>query len=100
MIDLDLSKCESIPIHMLNENSTAKIHQANVIFARDNASRTVALIYGQHVLDEIAAAGKARNLAGLVVELNMSTADLDQLLALVQSVKGKHDFQYMIEGLR
>jgi hypothetical protein len=75
-----------------NNDPRPAVHRADIIFGVDVVSEREFLVYGKETLDRILSTGKAENCAVLKVELDQNTDDLEKLIALVQVVKGRHDY--------
>jgi hypothetical protein len=91
-----------IPIHGLfgtrcgpnPEINTHRImNEAELIFGIDIMSSREFLIYGRDLLHEIANSGATRNVSVVAVELDQDSDELETLIALVQVLKGKDDYQ-------
>jgi hypothetical protein len=64
-----------------------------VIFGVDVMTEHQFLVYGRDVLKEIMDTGKGRSLRVLRIGLDQETEELEKLLALVELVRGRHDYQ-------
>jgi hypothetical protein len=74
-------------------DSRQELRDADVILGMDVMSRSVFLIYGQDVLEDLARTGEARHLRVLRIGLDQETEELERLVALVETVKGRHDYR-------
>jgi hypothetical protein len=70
----------------------AALHAAAVIIGVDVMSGREFLVYGRPLLEEIQKSGMPRPLAVFKVGLDEDTDELEKLIALVQVVKGRHDY--------
>ncbi len=68
------------------------LHQAEVIFGVDHMSGRQFLVYGRALLESIVESGVTRSLYTLRIGIDQETKELEQLLALMQVIKGKHDY--------
>ena len=68
------------------------IEDAEVIIGIDRVTQKEFLIYGRERLQEISRTAEARGVNFLQIEFDQRTDDLEKLLALVQFVKGRHDY--------
>ena len=68
------------------------IEDAEVIIGIDRLTQKEFLIYGRERLQEIARSAEARGVNFLQIEFDQRTDDLEKLLALVNFVKGRHDY--------
>jgi hypothetical protein len=96
---------QTIPIHALlaedgiNPNEDLDRHprdivsSADVVLAQDVMSGRQALVYGRTLLETIAAGKLVDGVEVLAVELDMDSTELETLVALVQVVKGRDDYQ-------
>jgi hypothetical protein len=91
-----------IPIHALfgtrfgpNPDLDARetMKQADMIFGIDVMTGDEFLFYGRDLLNEIAKSGVTRQVAVVAIELDLETEELEMLAALVQVIKGKHDYR-------
>ena len=69
------------------------IAEVEMIFGRDVMTGNLFVVYGRELLSEIAGSGVARSSTGVIIELDQKTKELEKLLALVQALKGKHDYE-------
>jgi hypothetical protein len=79
------------PNHEINAHRI--MNEAELIFGTDVMSGRAFLVYGRDLLQEIANSGATRNLSVVAVELDQDTDELETLIALVQVLKGKDDYQ-------
>ena len=96
---------KTISIHALfaadsiNPNESLDVHprelvaSADVILGVDVISQHEALFFGRRTLEQVAADTQSRKVSVLKVELDMDTDEVERLAALVQVVKGHHDYQ-------
>lgn len=70
------------------------IQAADVILGMDVMTRGTFIVYGREFLKEQSDGGGDPQIAAIVkVELDQDSDELASLLALVESVKGRHEFQ-------
>jgi len=70
------------------------LQAADVILGMDVMTRGTFIVYGRDFLADVSNARKDAQIAALVkVELDQDSDELAQLLSLVNSVKGRHEFQ-------
>ena len=69
------------------------VYSADLIFGVDVMSRKQFLVYGQPTLRRIIKTGKSEHCRVLRIELDRETDELERLCAVVQAVKGRHDYQ-------
>lgn len=89
-----------LPIHALTDigcegkETTPRdiIAAADIIIGRDIMTQHTFCVYGRGLLTEIANGGEV-NANVLMVELDQPTSELEYLLAAVQVVKGKDEYQ-------
>lgn len=74
-------------------NPAKEIRSASLIFVRDVMTRKEYLVYGRKTLKRVARQGKEETVRTLVVELDYDTDELEKLLALVQVLRGRHDYE-------
>jgi hypothetical protein len=76
-------------------NARLALTSADLIFGVDVMSRHEFLVYGRDALDRIARTGVEEDLRVLAIELDQDEGsdELEQLIALVEVVKGKHDYR-------
>ena len=67
--------------------------QAQIIWGRDVMTRHQFLVYGRKAIQRVASSGKIQPLPAVMIEIDQETDELEKLLALVQVVKGKHDYE-------
>jgi hypothetical protein len=70
------------------------IREADVILGADVRSGCQFLLYGRNALEEDACADSARPLRVFYVSLDRTSDELASLVALVQSIKGRHDYRH------
>jgi hypothetical protein len=70
------------------------IQAADVILGMDVMTRGTFIVYGREFLNELSDGRRNPQIAAIVkVELDRDSDELPKLLALVESVKGRHEFQ-------
>lgn len=69
------------------------LNEADIVFGVDRMSGREFLVYGADALRHVIDTGKSMSLYLLFIELDHETDDLERLLALMEVVKGKHDYQ-------
>jgi hypothetical protein len=69
------------------------LHGADIIFGVDIMSGHEFIVFGRDVLEEIARSGQSRRLRVLYIGIDQETEELEKLLAMVQVVKGRDDYQ-------
>jgi hypothetical protein len=69
------------------------LREADVIIGVDVTSGHQFPVYGRAAFERIARTGQTEWLRITLVPLNQETGDLERLLAVVQAVKGHHDYQ-------
>jgi hypothetical protein len=74
-------------------DSTAVLREADVILGVDVVSRHEFLVYGQALIEDMIKSGRVRPGRVLKIELDQATDELEKLVALVELVKGSHDYQ-------
>jgi len=67
--------------------------EADVIFGVDVMTCNRFLVYGRDALKRIARIGLSEDLAVVVIELDQESEELEKLIALVEVLKGKHDYR-------
>jgi hypothetical protein len=72
------------------------VDEADVVLALDVMTQGEHLVFGRGVLAELAVSGEERELCVLIISLDQDTDELANLSALVETVKGHHD--YLAEG--
>ena len=89
-----------VPFHALMGwgfgDPDALVGRADLVLAVDVMTRRELLVYGQTALFPVEFGGEAAHLAVLAVELDLDTAEVDALAALVELVKGDHDLPWEI----
>lgn len=65
---------------------------ADLILGRDVGSGHEFLVYGRPALEEVSRSGRPRPFRIAVVEVDMETDELELLLALVEVLRGRHDY--------
>ena len=90
----------TVPFHALMGwgfgDPDAVVGRADLVLAVDVMTRRELLVYGQAALFPVEFAGGAADLAVLAVELDLDTAEVNALAALVELVKGDHDLPWEI----
>jgi hypothetical protein len=70
------------------------IQVADVILGMDVMTRGTFIVYGREFLEELSDGRRDPQVAAIVkVELDQDSDELDSLLALVESIKGRHEFR-------
>lgn len=69
------------------------IENAQVVLGRDIANQNEFLIYGRKFLEDMIGAGGHGKARIVGVELDQETPQLEKLIAVVQTVKGSHDYK-------
>ncbi len=69
------------------------LQEAEVILAVDVMTQKEAVVFGKELLQEIASGKNAASVAMLRIGLDIETDELEKLLALVQVMKGYHDYR-------
>jgi hypothetical protein len=69
------------------------IENAQVVIGRDIANQNEFLVYGRKRLEDMIGAGGHGKVRIVGVELNQETNQLEELIAVVQTVKGSHDYR-------
>ena len=65
-----------------------------MILGMDVMTRGTFIVYGREFLNELSSGARDPQIAAIVkVELDQDSDELDNLLALVESVKGRHEFR-------
>ena len=92
-----------VPIHaILDESETGPnpsfdarqaLHDAEVILGVDVMSEREFLVYGSETLRLIVANKRPADCRVLRIGIDQESDELERLLAIVQVVKGKHDYQ-------
>jgi hypothetical protein len=77
-------------------NPDGLVERAEVVLAVDGKTRREMLVYGEVALFPVELAGLSADLVVLAVELDLGTAEVDTLAALVELVKGDHDLPWDI----
>ena len=91
-----------IPIHSLFDTSGVApnleadprqaLCDAEVILGVDVMSRNEFLLYGRRTLERIVK-GKSRSVKMIRIGLDQDSDDLERIMALVEVVKGRHEYQ-------
>ena len=94
---------DSIPVHAMfaaegvgpNEENESwdTIEDADIILGLDVMSRNEFLIFGKDLLQEIVAGNSTVEARIIRVSMDQETNELERFLAIVQAVKGKHDYE-------
>ena len=70
------------------------IQAADVILGMDVMTRGTFIVYGREFLNELAEGRRDPQIAAIVkIELDQDSDELDGLLALVEQIKGRHEFE-------
>lgn len=70
------------------------IEAADLILGMDVMTRGTFIVFGREFLNELSDGSTATQIAAIVkIELDQESDELAILLALVESVKGRHEFQ-------
>ena len=64
-----------------------------MILAVDVMTQGEALVYGREALEQIAEGDASSELLVLRIAIDAETDELERLIALVQTIKGHHDYQ-------
>lgn len=93
----------TIPIHALfdksghapnlNADPRQVLHESSVIFGIDVMTRNEFLVFGRTTLERMAATATSEPVRVLRIEIDQATEELEQLLALMRTVKGRHDYE-------
>lgn len=70
----------------------AQLTEADVVFAVDVMTQRPFLVYGREVLTKIATSGVTARHAVLAIAVDVETDELERLIALLVTVKGRHDY--------
>ena len=74
------------------------VEAADVILGMDVMTRGTFIVYGREFLGELSDGRRDPQIAAIVkVELDQDSDELDHLLALVESIKGRHEFRRSAE---
>jgi hypothetical protein len=76
----------------LSSDPRLALHKANVIIGVDVMNQREFLVYGRNTLKRIVASGVAELVPVLRIGLDQDSDELEKLLALVQIIKGQHDY--------
>ncbi len=68
------------------------LNAADVVFGVDRMSGRQFLVYGADALRHVIQTGKPRRFLVVRIELDQETDDLERLVALMEVVKGPHDY--------
>ena len=71
--------------------AVAMVRSADVILGHDVMSERKFPVYGRAIIEKIAA-GEGQPVPMLVVEIDQETDDLEKLCAMVETVKGRHEY--------
>ena len=77
----------------LSADPRPELHAADLIFGVDRMSGRKFLVYGADALRNVIKTGESESFYVLRIELDQETDDLERLIALMEVVKGKHDYQ-------
>ena len=77
----------------LSADPRGTLRKAQLIFGVDVMTRNRFLVYGRPDLERIVSTGQKMEMVMAAVELDEETDELEKLLALVQVVKGRHDYE-------
>lgn len=76
------------------------IEAADVILGMDVMTRGTFIVYGREFLNELSDGRRDPQVAAIVkIEIDKDSDELDSLLALVASIKGRHEFQHRTDGI-
>lgn len=70
----------------------ASLELADVIFGRDVMTQHQFLLYGREALERIVESGDTEPLAALHIELDQDSEELEKIIALIEVMKGRHDY--------
>src|SRR5579864_2249585 len=106
-----MSDIEAIPINALfdvtgsrpNEHADFDVRKtlraADVIVGRDVMTGHEFILYGRDAVERIAASGDDSEDAGvIVISLDQDSDDLERIIALVKTIKGRHDYRALSDG--
>jgi hypothetical protein len=68
------------------------IESAGVILGVNVSDGHEFLVYGRDLLESVARGGEEREVRVLRVELDQETDELDMLVAIIESIRGRHDY--------
>jgi hypothetical protein len=77
----------------LSSDPRPLLNAAGVVFGVDRMSGRRFLVYGVDALRHVIQTGESSRFLVVRIELDQETDDLEQLLALMEVVKGKLDYQ-------
>jgi hypothetical protein len=77
----------------LETDPRQELKDAEVIFGVDVMTRDQFLLYGRPTLKRISEGGESRSVKVMRIELDQDSDDLERILALMEVVKGRHDYQ-------
>jgi hypothetical protein len=77
----------------LSADPHQEFHAADLVFGVDRMRGREFLLYGADVLRDVIKNGESKSLYVIRIELDQDTDDLEQVIAFVTVVKGKHDNQ-------
>lgn len=78
-----------------NPATVGTLHDADVILGRDVATHQEHVIFGRETLRQVAQAEdepEGYNILCIEIDCSPGATDLERLIALVQFVRGRHDF--------
>jgi hypothetical protein len=106
-----MSDIEAIPINALfdlegarpNEHAHFDVRKtlkaADVILGRDVMTGHEFILYGRDAVERIAASADDSEDAGvIVISLDQESDDLNRIIALVELIKGRHDYRPLSDG--
>ena len=78
-----------------NPAMLAILHDAQLIIGRDVMSRHEFIVYGRDLLERIAKGKKGMGVSVVVIEVDQGeeSDDLEKMIAMVRTVKGKDDYR-------
>lgn len=83
-----------IPIKALFDTAEAReaLAEADVVIGVDVASQRAFTVFGTPALEESIQISRGGALRMVRISLDKETGELDQLVALVQAIKGRHEY--------
>jgi hypothetical protein len=84
----------TIAVHSLEiPEYREELRKADVVFGVDVNTQREFLVYGRATLEQIVTSGQGEHLRVARVELDQETNELEFLLAVIQTLRGHHDYQ-------
>lgn len=87
-----LFQAPSVSEHEGSVDPRDSLADADVILAVDRTSEREILVFGKQALEEICKRDKPTHRFVLRVMLDANSAEVENLLALVKQVRGRHDY--------